>query len=84
VADYVSRNGGGSNSRRETERRLVAYIMAASMPPIGFGMGVVIAARFTKPRSKHGAWIVAISIVASVIWIVIITSGAFNTPNPDF
>lgn len=53
--------------------------MAVSMPPIGFGLGVVIAIRFSDLRSNHGAWIIVISIVASVVWVLIITSGALNT-----
>ena len=53
--------------------------MAVAMPPIGFGLGIVIAVRFRNLRSKHGAWIIAISILASIIWILIFTSGALNT-----
>jgi hypothetical protein len=53
--------------------------MAVAMPPIGFGLGVVVAVRFSDLRSKHGAWIIVISIVSSAIWILIITSGALNT-----
>jgi hypothetical protein len=39
----------------------------------------VVAVRFRDLRSNHGAWIIVISIVASVIWVLIITSGALNT-----
>jgi hypothetical protein len=55
--------------------------LAVSAPPIGFGLGIVIAVRFRNLRSKHGPWIIAISILASIIWILIITSGALNTTN---
>lgn len=67
--------------RRASTRRLLAlaYITAFSMPPIGFGLGVVIAVRFRDLRSNHGAWIIVISIVSSVIWVLIIISGALNT-----
>jgi hypothetical protein len=86
VAAYTASNGAGSNARRERARRLIAlaYIMAVSMPPIGFGLGIVIAVRFRNLRSKHGMWIIVTSILASIIWILIITSGALNTTNPDF
>jgi ABC-type Fe3+ transport system permease subunit len=86
VAAYASRNGAASNAHRESARRLItlAYILAVSMPPLGFGLGVVIALRFGAPRSKHGAWIILISILASVIWILIIAGGALNTPTNDF
>lgn len=49
------------------------------MPPIGFGLGIVIAVRYKDVRSKHGPWIVVVSILAAIIWILIITSGALNT-----
>ncbi len=49
------------------------------MPPIGFCLGIVIIFRFGRPRSKHGLWIVVISIVASIIWFLILTSGALNS-----
>jgi hypothetical protein len=86
VAAYASRNGAASNARRERERRLIAlaYILAVSFPPIGFGMGIVIALRFSTPRSRHGLWIIVLSILASIIWILIIAGGAFSTTNPDF
>jgi 4-amino-4-deoxy-L-arabinose transferase-like glycosyltransferase len=75
-------------SRAATDRinRLVVlgYLLAASMPPAGLVMGIVLAIPSTKIRSKHGVWIIATSIVAAVVWAVIISSGALNTPNTDF
>ena len=86
VAAYASTNGAASNARRERARRLVAlaYIMAVAMPPIGFALGLVIGVRFSNLRSRHAAWIILVSILASIIWILIITSGALNTTNPNF
>ena len=86
VAEYASTNGAASNARRESARRLItlAYILAVSMPPLGFGLGVVIALRFHGPRSKQGAWIILVSIIASIIWILIIAGGALSTPTNDF
>lgn len=55
--------------------------MAVALPPMGFGMGVVIAVRV---RPKHGVWIIVISILASIIWILVIISGALNTPTPGY
>ena len=80
-AAYASRNGAASNGGRATASRLLvlAYIMAISVPPIGFGLAIVIGVRFKNLRSKHGACIIVISIVASVIWILVLTSGALNT-----
>jgi hypothetical protein len=44
----------------------------------------VIAARFSHPRSKHGPAIIVVSIIASVLWTLIITSGALNTPTTGY
>ncbi len=86
VAAYVSTNGAGSNPRRESARRLLAlaYIMAVAMPPIGFALGIGIGIRFSNLRSKHVPLIIVVSIVASIIWVVIMTSGALNTPTQGY
>jgi hypothetical protein len=85
-ADYASRNGAAANVRSDSVHRLVVlgYIMAVSMPPIGFFLGIVVAIRSTKMNSKHGAWIIVVSIIASLVWILIITAGALNTTSTDY
>jgi 4-amino-4-deoxy-L-arabinose transferase-like glycosyltransferase len=55
-----------------------------SVPPIGFGLGIVIAVRFSNLRSKHGVWIIVVSILASIIWALIIGTGALDTPTTDY
>lgn len=86
MAGYASRNGAASNARRERARRLLAlaYILAVAIPPIGFALAIVIVVRFRNLRPWHGAAIIVISILASVIWILIITSGALNTPSSGY
>jgi hypothetical protein len=83
---YASRNGAVTNRRSDTLYRVIVlgYILAASMPPIGFILGIGIALRTTKLNARHGRWIIAVSIVASGVWAVIILSGALNTPSTDF
>jgi hypothetical protein len=85
-ADYPSSNGATSRMTSESVRRLVvlAYITAVSMPPIGFVLGIVVALRSTKMRSRQGAWIIVVSLIASVAWILIITSGALSTASTDY
>jgi hypothetical protein len=58
--------------------------MAVSMPPLGFILAIVVAIRSTEMNSKHGAWIIVVSIIASLVWILIIISGALSTPSTDF
>jgi hypothetical protein len=81
--DSASRNGSDPRSARVTTERIVvlAYILAAAMPPLGFLLGIGLGAR---AKSKHWVWIVLVSVVAAVIWAVIIKSGALSTTNQDY
>ena len=86
TADYASRNGATANVRSASVHRLVVlgYITAVSMPPIGFILGIVLATRSTKTNSRHGASIIIISIIASFVWILILTSGVLSTASTDY
>ena len=63
---------------------VLSYIMAVSMPPLGVILGIVVAIRSPRMTSKHGVWIIVVSILAALVWIPIILSGAFSTPSTDF
>ena len=86
AAPFASRNGRAPKGQSASAYRFVvlAYIVAVSMPPIGFVLGLVLAARFDKPASKHGVWVIAVSIVAALVWTAIVAGGALNTPSTDF
>ena len=86
VPDSPSQNGAVSNAQSARAYRFVvlAYIIAVSMPPIGFILGIVVANRSSKMGSRHGAAIIALSIIAGVLWILIITSGALSTASTDY
>jgi hypothetical protein len=86
AADLGSQNGRAPRAQSASTYRFVvlAYIIAVSMPPIGFVLGLVLALRFEKPASKQGVWVIAISIVAALIWTAIVAGGALNTPSTDF
>jgi hypothetical protein len=81
-----SQNGRVPTGQSASAYRFVvlAYIIAASMPPIGFIMGLILAIRFDKPASKQGVWVIAVSVVAALVWVVIIAGGALNTTSSDF
>jgi hypothetical protein len=85
TADYVSTNGASAGVRNERARRLVvlAYITAVALPLIGLILGIVVATRPSKAYSKHGAWIIMLSIVAGVAWIAVFASGVFTSPSND-
>ncbi len=63
---------------------VLAYILAVSMPPIGFVLGLILAIRFDRPASKQGVWVIALSVVAALVWTAIVAGGALNTPSTDF
>ena len=62
---------------------VVGYITAALIPLIGFILGIVVATRPAKATSKHGAWIIVISIVAFIIWVAILVSAGHGACTTD-
>jgi hypothetical protein len=56
---------------------VVGYILAVAMPPVGFAIGLVLMLS-ARRRSKHAAWIALLSIVAAVIWVLLIDAGALK------
>jgi ABC-type Fe3+ transport system permease subunit len=86
VNDAPSRNGATNREWSQGFLRLVvvSYILAVAMPPLGLVLGFVVLARGHRVNSRHGVWIILLSLVAAAVWAVIIASGAFTTTNPDF
>jgi len=68
----------------ERIQRLVVlgYITAVVMPPVGLIMGLVLAIRLTKPNSRQGLWIILLSVVAAIGWVVAVATGVVN-PNSN-
>jgi hypothetical protein len=85
TVDPASSNGTGGKVRNDTAGRLIVlgYITAIAMPLLGFIIGIVVATRWTKGTSRHGRWIILLSVVGSILWILVFTSGLFATPNND-
>jgi hypothetical protein len=85
TTDYVSNNGSASKARSESVRRLVVlgYITAVAMPVIGLILGIVVATRPIKAYSRHGVWIIVVSVIASIVWILVLASGVFAVTNND-
>ena len=80
-----SDNGSRSRSKQLTVERLivVGYILALAMPPIGFAIGLVVMLS-PSVRSRHGVWIVVLSIVAAVIWALMISACALKDTNQGY
>jgi hypothetical protein len=66
--------------RDDSARRflVLAYITAIAIPPLGFILGIVVVTRL-RTYSRHGVWIIAVSLVAAVIWVVVFSSGVLTT-----
>jgi hypothetical protein len=80
-----SRNGATSDASRESAQRILVlgYITAIALPPIGFVIGVFLATRKPTLRSRHGRWIILISIVAAAIWVLVFTSNILTSTSTD-
>jgi hypothetical protein len=84
ATDYAKDNGGPPNALTDSIQRLVVlgYITAIAMPPVGFILGLVLVVRLTKPDSKRGLWIIAVSVIAAIAWVLALVIGLLN-PNSD-
>lgn len=65
-------------SDRDRQLIVLGYITAVAMPPIGVILGIVIAIR-RGMLSRHGAVIIVLSIIASVIWFSLLSSGVISS-----
>jgi hypothetical protein len=85
TADGVSNNGASANAGSASVQRLVVlgYITAVTMPPVGLILGLVLAIRIGKPNSKRGIWVIVVSIVASIVWVLLLATGVLNPNSND-
>jgi ABC-type dipeptide/oligopeptide/nickel transport system permease component len=77
-------NGAQPDVLSDNLRRLVVlgYITAVAIPPVGFILGIVIAVR-RRAAYKHGLAMIAVSIVAAVIWVLLLGSGVLTSTSSD-
>jgi hypothetical protein len=82
---YPSRNGSLSHAQDQLAWRLVVlgYITAIALPPAGLVLGIVLARRRTVLHARHGYVIIAISLVAAVVWLLLFSSGIADTSSND-
>jgi hypothetical protein len=52
------------------------------MPPVGLIIGLVLAVRLAKPDSRRGLWIIGLSIIAAIAWVLTLATGLVN-PNSN-
>jgi hypothetical protein len=82
--DNAASNGGPATVSRESIQRLVVlgYITAVVMPPVGLILGLLLAVRLAKPNSKQGILIIAVSVIATIAWVLALVVGLLN-PNSE-
>ncbi len=85
TADRPSSNGAAPDIPRESIDRIVVlgYITAVAIPPVGLIIGVVLLFRPAMPNSKHAARVIALTIIAAIVWVLLLASGAVNTTSTD-
>jgi uncharacterized membrane protein len=81
----VSSNGASASARDGAAQRLVAlgYITAVAMPLVGLIVAIVVMTRTGSTYSRHARWMIVLSIIATIVWILIFTSGVINTSTND-
>ncbi len=89
TADHISTNGATGHApapvRTAGPGRLVvlAYITAVALPLLGLVLGVVVVTRPNRATSKHGTWIIILSIVGSIVWALVFASGVLTSTSND-
>jgi hypothetical protein len=79
----VNRPASSSDPGLITRLAVLGYILAIAVPPLGFGFGIVLTVA-RRARSRHGPWIVLLSVVGAVIWAVLISGGALKATNQSY
>jgi hypothetical protein len=85
TTEHASSNGASARAPSAGPSRLVVlgYITAFALPLLGLVLGIAIATRPARATSRHGRLIIGLSIVASVIWVLVFTSGVLTSTTND-
>jgi len=75
--------GPGQTLRRAVRLITLGYIMAIAIPPAGLVLGIYILTRRAMPHARHGAFIIALSMVGAVIWVLVFATGALTDANSN-
>jgi hypothetical protein len=74
VADRSAEDGSGNMGLV-----FAGYLLAVVIPLAGFILGIVAATRPEKRISKHGVWIVVVSLVVTALYLVVVLHSGRST-----
>ena len=77
-ADRLKPGAGSMAADRPRGLIIVGYLTAVLMPPIGFILGIVAVTRPNRWAAKHGVGVIVTSIVAPVLFVVLIAAGVHS------
>jgi hypothetical protein len=83
-ANHGANHAAPARISGESIQRLIVlgYITAIAMPPVGLILGLWLAVRLDKRDSRRGMWIIAISVIAAIAWVLALVVGLLS-PNFD-
>jgi hypothetical protein len=55
---------------------VAGYVFAVLIPIVGFALGIVVATRPDKRTSKHGVWIIVLSVVVVIVYVAIVAGSS--------
>jgi len=58
---------------------IAGYILAVIIPLVGFILGIVSAVKHKGQGTNHGVFIIIVSVVAFIFWLVILSSGGSDS-----
>jgi hypothetical protein len=61
---------------------VLGYVCALGMPPLGLVLALISARR--PSNRKHAVAIILVSLLASIVWILIIRSGGLTATNGSY
>lgn len=80
---YAGREVQPEVHNRGLDRLVVlGYVCALGMPPLGLILAIISARR--PANRKHAVGIIVVSLIASILWVLIISSGTLSATNDSY
>jgi hypothetical protein len=77
-------NGTASNKQGVSRVVALAYVLAISIPPLGLILGIALCVRSGRRYLVHGIAVIVISIIATVVWVLLLTGGGFTSTDTSY